>query len=310
MLIRPILLLPVVHGFLLENNHSVVGQTTLSSQYLKLSVFLDEKNRLQQATERISQNTVQLRHDMDTNLAVLSSQLLQKFNVLEQKLGEVKQLNETQKELALIQHKHVTLEQKYSRLQNSYEQLKRENDLLHVEFQLIKNARGQDFLALYNMTVASKRSVIKIDSQIGRRIDDLERKINDTLEQNEQVAILAYPPFIRNTGINGVVTFSDVEFSVGINNISAYKTSGIFICESSGVYLVSVSTLSPLADRNIRVVLNGNHISYTRVSDGQWQTGTTAVAVQLLNKDKLWIEADSMLVAPRPYTFFSIVKVQ
>ncbi|CAC5409420.1 unnamed protein product [Mytilus coruscus] len=139
MLILPILVLPVIHGFLLENNHSVVGQTKPSSPYLKISAFLDEKNRLQQATERIAQNTVQLRHDMDTNLAVLSSQLLQKFNVLEQKLGEVKQLDETQKELALIQHNHVTLEQKYNRLINSYEQLKRENDLLHVEFQLIKN---------------------------------------------------------------------------------------------------------------------------------------------------------------------------
>lgn len=231
MLILLILVLPVIHGFLLENNHSVTGQTTLSSQYLKTSTFFDEKKRLQQATERISQNTVQLRHDMDTNLAVLSSQLLKKINVLEQQLEEVKQLNETQKELALIQHKHVTLEQKYNILQNSYEQLKRENILLHHELLLVKNvsnntskelsdlkhlgtikplqdisnlqqsiqsllsktqtlsmtehARGQDFLALYNMTISSHRSVIELDKQIDSRIDDLERKINDTLEKNE-----------------------------------------------------------------------------------------------------------------------------
>lgn len=121
---------------------------------------------------------------------------------------------------------------------------------------------------------------------------------------------MAYPSFNGNTYINGVVKFNDIEFSVGVNDISAFKISGIFICEKRGVYLVFVSTASSIAEKNIRVVLNGNHISYTLVSNGHWITGTTAISIQLRIKDKLWIEADNLVVAPRPYTFFSIVKVQ
>ncbi|CAC5409414.1 C1QL [Mytilus coruscus] len=107
----------------------------------------------------------------------------------------------------------------------------------------------------------SKLSTIEIT---GNNVEDIFLNLDTSEAIEPDCLLLAYHPFIRNTGISGVVTFSVDEFSVGVNNISAYKTSGIFICESSDVYLVSVSTLSPLADRKIRVVLNGHHIFYTR----------------------------------------------
>lgn len=122
------------------------------------------------------------------------------------------------------------------------------------------------------------------------------------------VALMSYLPGGDRT-VTGILKFSDVKFSVGLSDLETYKSTGKFDCEMSGIYLVSASVIGKTKSTNLYINLNGNRISYTRVSETTWQTGTATLAVKLLTNDKLWIEVGSMTLSGGKYAVFSIIKV-
>ncbi|CAC5388501.1 unnamed protein product [Mytilus coruscus] len=150
-----------------------------------------------------------------------------------------------------------------------------------------------------------------VDKRIKIAQESLETAYNytiSTFQQKTQVALMSYFPG-GDQQISGILKFSDVKFSVGINKLSAYKSTGKFECEMSGIYLVSASIVGKTKHANMNINLNGNIISYTRISEGYWQTGTAVLAVQLLNNDKLWVEVQNMMLSGDKFAVFSILKV-
>ena len=93
MLVLFFVLLPLVHGFLLDNPHGKAGQSLPANQYLTISKFVEEKNIFQQ---KVDTDTTSLRHDTDTSLALLTAHLQQTFDLIEAILMDKKAQNKNE----------------------------------------------------------------------------------------------------------------------------------------------------------------------------------------------------------------------
>ncbi|CAC5389015.1 unnamed protein product [Mytilus coruscus] len=78
-----------------------------------------------------------------------------------------------------------------------------------------------------------------------------------------EIAMTAHPVFISTK--SGIIKFDNVRFSVGINDLSAYKSTGKFTCETVGIYLISAAILSNTNGARYYIYLNGNPISDTHI---------------------------------------------
>ncbi|VDI62883.1 Hypothetical predicted protein [Mytilus galloprovincialis] len=160
MLVLYFIFLPFVHGFLLNNQQSNGGQNLPANQYMTLSKFYEEEKRLQQDTASLRQNlfqeTTTLRHDMDNSLALLTTQLQQKFDLLDKKLADIEKKNKTSQDLSNLEQKYEALEQNYNNLKKENTNLQNKYSLVDNELQLVTNKtkRLDEFLlmqtGLYN----------------------------------------------------------------------------------------------------------------------------------------------------------------
>lgn len=217
MLFLFVILVPFIHGFLLDNQPSGNGQTIANGQILTTSKFYEEIKLRDQATERLRQDTSLWQHQINTNLALLTSQLQQKFNTLEPD----QMLNETRNDLELLEKKYQLLEENYNKLQQENNVLQKNYALVVNDLMVVKNkslqvekdmstlkqmanikplqeigtlqqtvkilstktnslsmneqARRQDFLALFNITVDTKKSLANLGTLVSRRINELEQ---------------------------------------------------------------------------------------------------------------------------------------
>lgn len=128
------------------------------------------------------------------------------------------------------------------------------------------------------------------------------------------VAITAHYPRYENVISGSVMKFDDVQFIVGINNLSDFKSTGKFVCGKSGLYMISVSIMSYTSGAQFVIVLNGKGISSTYISfhDGnKWHTGTDVIAEQLQIGDNVWVQSTSnMFINNGLYSSFTIIKVK
>ncbi|VDI62281.1 Hypothetical predicted protein [Mytilus galloprovincialis] len=95
----------------------------------------------------------------------------------------------------------------------------------------------------------------------------------------------------------GIIKFDNVQFSVGINDLSTYKSTGRFTCETGGIYLISASIVSNINGAYYYIYLNGNQISQTSIGfsssppSTMYHTGTIVLARQLRPNDSVWVYA-------------------
>ena len=107
------------------------------------------------------------------------------------------------------------------------------------------------------------------------------------------VALTAYPPN-SNVNVSNLIKFPDVGFSVGINNLATYRSTGKFVAEKTGLYLISVAIASATGAAGYYIMKNNTEISKTEIgyftTYGYWHTGTVVVSVQLELNDYIWIK--------------------
>ncbi|VDH98347.1 Hypothetical predicted protein [Mytilus galloprovincialis] len=360
------------NGFLLDNSGSTSGQSGTSNQYVTSSVFFAESKARHQGDE-------QLRLYVDQSLAILTSQLENKFDFVEQKLIKCENQSVHNQAYESLEQQFVDLERKYVDLERKYNQLKSvNNDYNLIKHQLVsvqnktseisndvlilkqlgnikplqeiqtlqqavqtvsaqtqslsvnERARSQDFLALYNMTIDSKRLIRELYVNASNQLKDLETNSSKQLlrlEQNlnstaagiiyqmevkeiydnatmsemqkqinknaERVAITAHPSS-QGTLSTTIIKFDNVKFSVGISNMSAYKTTGKFTCEQEGLYMISASVLSNTNGAHYYIKLNGKDISLTYIgshSSTYDHTGAVTVTQKLYPNDQVWLYA-------------------
>ncbi|CAG2214663.1 unnamed protein product [Mytilus edulis] len=91
-----------------------------------------------------------------------------------------------------------------------------------------------------------------------------------------------------------IIPFLRVRTSHGINNLSSYKSSGIFTCETEGYYLISffITTKSAVAD--MRLYLNESFLARaTKHGASDYQTNTAVILYHLNVGDKISVRAGS-----------------
>lgn len=114
----------------------------------------------------------------------------------------------------------------------------------------------------------------------------------------------------------GILKFSDVKLSVGLNNLSTYKNTGKFVCETKGLYMISPSILADQSGAQFYIFLNGNLISETYIVYNSnnpstfRNTGTVVLVQQLLPNDSLWVYNPGYHMYGGLYSTLTIVKVK
>lgn len=105
--------------------------------------------------------------------------------------------------------------------------------------------------------------------------------------------MIAYP---STSGIvaTTIMKFDNVKYSVGVTNLAAYKTTGKFLCEKEGLYIISASVMSYTDEATYYIYLNGNNISVTGIADhtgSYFFTGAVTIIQKLRPSDQVWLYA-------------------
>lgn len=128
------------------------------------------------------------------------------------------------------------------------------------------------------------------------------------------VALTAH--LTSSTSTNGILKFDDVKFSIGINDISAYKSTGKFVCGRKGLYIISASIMSFSNSGDYYIYLNGIRISQTKAgyfsnpSSYMYQTGTVVLTQQLLPNDSVWVHNLGSNMIGGLWATLTVVKVK
>ncbi|VDI06924.1 Hypothetical predicted protein [Mytilus galloprovincialis] len=323
------LLLASAYSFLLDNPQGN-GGTTITNQYLTVSKFYEEMKLQQADTANMRQETLKLRHDTDTSLTLLTSQLQQKFDLLDKKLAEIARHNDSNSDFINLEQKYIQLEQKYSNLEQNYitqghelAMLKNKSCLLEKNIEdlqhlgSIKPLHEITTLQQVVKSISAQTSTLNMKMRAATIMNNqtfihLQQQIDNS---TEQVAMTAHPSSNYNKA--GIIKFDNVAFSVGIKNLTAFKNSGKFVCEKEGLYILSVKIYSNTNGAHFYISLNGNTISYTKVSynsnhpSAMENTSTAVLTVQLRLNDSVWVfYPRAAHVAGIAWSTFTIVKIK
>lgn len=109
-----------------------------------------------------------------------------------------------------------------------------------------------------------------------------------------------------------ILPFDNVKTSIGINNISYFKSSGKFKCEYGGLYTVSVSLTVYNTLINYGLYLNGKEYTavYELNNKVSFQRGTTSVVVNLRPNDMLWVQFNDLMYVHERNSCIAIVMIK
>lgn len=108
------------------------------------------------------------------------------------------------------------------------------------------------------------------------------------------VAITASPSSGRKIG-NAIIKCDEVQYSVGITNLTAFRATGRFTCEHEGLYIITASLMSFTPSARYYVSLNGKDISqhaidHSNSDDDEDQIGAVTLTRQLHPNDQVWLQ--------------------
>ncbi|XP_071181351.1 myosin-11-like [Mytilus edulis] len=176
-----------------------------------------------------------------------------------------------------------------------------------VEIQL-KNTEKNQSEALGDIVSGMQETEKRTNLTLSR----LQKQIDDSTD----LVVMTAQPVSASTK-RGIIRFDDVKFSIGINDLSSYKSTGKFTCETGGIYLISASIMSQTNDAYYHIILNGTTISATNIGYSSsspltmHHTGSVVLARQLRPNDSVWVSSNG-----NNYMFggmlstFTIVKVK
>ncbi|CAG2245680.1 unnamed protein product [Mytilus edulis] len=213
-------------------------------------------------------------------------------------------------------------------------------------------ARNQDFLALYNQTSygfveaenrlqnfknmsltnvnitqkhvtnrfvavedrlaqmeAFKNMSLMNTTRLDMKTESLQTQITDN---GRKVAIMAKPSGNWDEQSGYIVKFNSVKTSIGLSDMSSFKSSGKFKCEIEGLYSVSVLLNAYNTDVSYKIYLNGNEYSsvYEFVNKVFYQGGAITVILNLHQTDILWVQLSGHMYVIGVYSYITIVMIK
>ncbi|XP_076071317.1 uncharacterized protein LOC143042749 [Mytilus galloprovincialis] len=198
---------------------------------------------------------------------------------------------------------------------------KKAKQLTELELKVERNNESHN--TKHNMSANEIRSVTVVSNTLDAKIAQMkENQIKTDLKlssiesevtkNSAKVAISANYQGYESVSSGSVLKFDNVIFSVGINNLSTFKSTGKFVCKHNGLYMISVSIMSNTNGARFYIYLNGNSISSTYIANqekGWWHTGTVVVSRQLKINDMLWVQTNGIFVHST-YSQLTIMKVK
>ncbi|CAG2185915.1 unnamed protein product [Mytilus edulis] len=256
MLVLFLIFLPFGHGFLLDNPQGNAGQSLPANQYLTISKFVEEKTLLQQKVET---DTTTLRHDMDTALALLTTQLKQKFDLMDAKITDKEAQNKTNQAL-------VTLQQKYQALEQTYHNLKNENVILQGKLSVVE----------------SELVLIKNKTNMNDKLFEVQKECcNDTqtvlIKQGNELSVLKNKSTAIDQDISSLQQIKILEEKV--QTLSS-QTTTLSLKERArsqdflALYNMTTHSFSDLemrTDSKIQQLLNQHNISFSNIKDRMYR---------------------------------------
>ncbi|CAG2242561.1 unnamed protein product [Mytilus edulis] len=193
-----------------------------------------------------------------------------------------------------------------------------QQDLLQVN--MTQQARGQDFLALYNMTLYL-RSVSEAQAH---RINGLSLQLDKNQQQigniSNAVSLTACASSYKSLPAHSVILFSNIKTSIGVPDASSFKTNGIFRCPSAGLYLITVTMTSGTFDAgffvyiNYKIKFNGFVAKHSPTDYTDFQnfehTGTISVTARLEVNDTMNVQAARNISISAWNSCLSITKIK
>ncbi|CAC5366585.1 unnamed protein product [Mytilus coruscus] len=157
------------HGFLLDKTQSTSGQSGTSNQYVTTSEFYGETKTRQSEDQ-------QLRRYVDNALAVLTSQLGQKFDALDQKYIRCDNQSVHSKANATLDRKYIDLERKYTDLDSKYTHLDCKYMDLERKYIQMQSMNNNKFYFVKNhfLTIQNKTSEISNDVNTLKQLGNIK----------------------------------------------------------------------------------------------------------------------------------------
>lgn len=138
---------------------------------------------------------------------------------------------------------------------------------------------------------------------------------NSKTQINFTVALMAFPTSSSVTG--SCVKFDNINYSVGVKNPTSMKSSGKFVCEKEGLYLIAVSIASKDQYPYFCTMKNAIELSCTDVgqtsssSSELWKSGSSIIVNHLSVNDEVWIRPDQLKsIETENWSQISIVKIK
>ncbi|CAG2246732.1 unnamed protein product [Mytilus edulis] len=260
----------------LENKTNQINNDVLILKQLGNIKPLQEIQALQQAIQNISAQT----HSLSIDERALSQDFLALQNMttdLKRALNEIttntsNHLNEfeakTSSQLFNLEHHQNT---SAVDINNQLKELETKTNTQLLRIEQSKNSTKADIIARIDAKETSDNLTLMM----------VQNQINNNAER---VAMTAHP-LSSGSVTRTIMKFSDVQYSVGITNLAAYRTTGNFTCEQEGLYIISASVMSLSSGAQFYIYMNGNIISDTYIaqnnSNNEKHTGAVTITREL-----------------------------
>lgn len=161
-----------------------------------------------------------------------------------------------------------------------------------------------------NMTFVNlTKEVQNIQMNLNMSLAKLEQQIN---ENSREVALTSCVSTGKTFNAGTLIKFDDVRTSIGIKNVSAFKTSGKFSCEVDGLYHISVNIACHTNPAHYSIFKNNNKIiTIYDANAGNPQTSTGVVVVKMNVGDTISVVPDrNMYAYSSHWSCITIVMIQ
>lgn len=339
-----------VLGFLLDSEQTVSQNT--NKPCLLVDDFLAEKKELKHQINQLEHDSEQtvnaLTRQIQRKFSILNEKIKASLSLNDTleliKTWEVRYLaieennvqlsktyatlqkiyNKQESALSALWNKSIEMEKKISKLEH-LKSINQSLNLENVQNQLktvvektntLSNnqyARDQDFLALYNVTLHSEKSITTLDGRMSSLYSEITIMEEKVSRNSKQVAMTACGQADKTYINDESVQFPLLHSIVGINKTSSFKSTGKFICEIAGLYQVSAFLRSPTSGKNFYLKKNNDVLS---TSGTQWHstpahfTSGVAGVATLQQNDTIHIQVSGSVFVYGVYSCVTIIKIK
>ncbi|XP_063448326.1 uncharacterized protein LOC134727861 [Mytilus trossulus] len=223
----------------------------------------------------------------------------------------IRQVVKKEVEYVMREDMRTIMNESVSNVENIFKDRTNEMKLgLNSEFdELQKRIMNESMSNFENLSHRTNEMKLGLDSKFDKFMKEKEMQ-----DEENKVALTAQ--LTSTPSSNGIMKFDNVIFSVGYNNLQSYKSTGKFICERSGLYLISASIVSSKNNGHFYLYLNNNAITATYISyddnnpSTTQNTGTIVLTLQLDPNDSVWVKNGITSINTGKWSTLTVVKVR